>query len=286
MNSEKNISQESPLDRAIFGFLPEREHLFISVSGSGGKTSLLQLLGQFYKNLGCSVLLTTTTKVQSPLYYKWRVNRVITNAREALFCIGKKGTVTLCAEKSSNERKLQAPDLEILKKLKNKYDVVISEADGSRNLPMKIHTERDPVIPSYSDYTICVLGSWGIGHACKEVVFGYKEREINIYDGELKTGRNSVEADSDNQEKPKTGRPGIANAGTDYVFREFLQSEIVDSPQGLLKGTKKRKRLVVLNEFETLTFSQKRIYKELRFPADVIVLGGSVKENTVFERIK
>ena len=44
---------------------------FISITGGGGKTSLLKCLASYYRDKGEKVLMTTTTKFQSPLFFRW-----------------------------------------------------------------------------------------------------------------------------------------------------------------------------------------------------------------------
>ena len=52
------------------------------------------------------------------------------------------------------------------------YDLIISEADGSRGLPLKIHSSRDPVIHPLTTATVAVMGVWGIGEKAYSVAFG------------------------------------------------------------------------------------------------------------------
>ena len=44
---------------------------FISITGSGGKTSLIKGFSRFLGALGKSVLITTSVKIQSPCCYDW-----------------------------------------------------------------------------------------------------------------------------------------------------------------------------------------------------------------------
>ena len=69
-------------------------------------------------------------------------------------------------------KKWLSPRLEVLSALYGFYDVIIAEADGSRGLPLKIHTERDPVIHPLTSATVAIMGGWGIGDKIYSAVFG------------------------------------------------------------------------------------------------------------------
>ena len=84
----------------------------------------------------------------------------------------KKSESVFYAERSIDVKKWQSPRLEVLSYLTKCYDVVLIEADGSRGLPLKIHTERDPVIIKESTGVIGVLGAKALNRKAYEVVFG------------------------------------------------------------------------------------------------------------------
>lgn len=141
--------------------LISNDNRFICLTGGGGKTSLMQLIAKQYKQLGKSVLMTTTTKVQSPDVYKWDADRIITDKNTALSFTPSEPCVVLYAETFENREKLTSPDLDTLEIIKDRYDVVLCEADGSRQMPVKWHTDRDPVVPGFCTYTVSVFGAWG-----------------------------------------------------------------------------------------------------------------------------
>ena len=178
---------------------------FISITGGGGKTSLMSLLGRHFRSRGRSVLLTTTTKVMSPRLHDYGQDTIFGD-ESVLGYRPRSGEVVFYAEHSTMDmKKWIAPREEVLAALAGFYDVVIAEADGSRGLPLKVHTDRDPVINPLTDTTIAVMGLWGIGDRICSSVFG-------------------------------DGRDGD-------VGREYLQWYI-DSPEGLAKGMAGRKVFV------------------------------------------
>ncbi len=250
------------LDEALSSLFPLCGHLFVSIVGGGGKTGLMQALGRFYKSLGRSVLLTTSTRIQSPVVYSWDVDRIANSAEEAENLSSERGLMVLYAESGVSPAKMYAPFTETLRALKSCYDVVLCEADGSRGKPLKIHSERDPVVPAFSDFTICVAGAWAAGKRIEDSCFA--------------VGRLSFPASSDSGAAGSVGS-GLADAS-------FLQ-RLLDAPEGLLKRTTTGRRAVLLNGFETATLEQREVWRALRFPPDASVLCGSVRLNRLYERL-
>lgn len=154
------------------------EHAFVSICGSGGKTTLLIGLGQYFKSLGKSVLLTTTTKLRSPYVQDYKAD-FIYDSDSVLDHEAKGGQVVFYALENKESGKWTCPPLENLSVLKDHFDIVLNEADGSRCLPVKVHTQRDPVVPSFSSYTISVFGLWALGRRTTEVAFG-EERDLLV----------------------------------------------------------------------------------------------------------
>lgn len=158
-------------DWLIGKLIPEGKG-FISITGGGGKTSLMSLLGRALADIGLSVLITTTTKVASPRLHDYGADLVFED-ESILGEEAEKGKLAFYAEHSVLDmKKWIAPREEVLSALYQRYDVIISEADGSRGLPLKLHTERDPVIHPLTTAVIGVMGLWGIGDKIYSSVFG------------------------------------------------------------------------------------------------------------------
>jgi len=150
---------------------------FISVTGGGGKSSLLKLLGSCIRNR--SVLLTTTTKFQNPEFFDWGCDYCFSdNGDMETFKVEQPCRVLFANKYPKDNKKWQSPDLEFLEKISANFDITIAEADGSRRLPLKIHTQRDPVIATSNDYSITVMGIWALGSKINENVFGYQKDGI------------------------------------------------------------------------------------------------------------
>lgn len=160
------------LDR-IASFVPQGEHVFISITGGGGKSSLMKALAAFCRAEGKRILMTTSTRIQSPEFFDWGADYCFTSFSEvAVFGPERGCTVLYACSMEDDVHRLRAPSEEELLALKQRYDVTICEADGSRRLPLKIHTQRDPVIYGFSDVTIAVMGAWAFGKEAREVTFG------------------------------------------------------------------------------------------------------------------
>lgn len=146
-------------------------HNVISITGGGGKTSLLTEFGYYLRSCGYSVLLTTTTKIASPKNHDYRVDDIFCDESILSYKPQKKQSV-LYADRSIDIKKWCSPRIEVLAILADRFDVTLIEADGSRGLPIKYHTDRDPVIPDFTDSVIGIMGIWGIEKKAYEVAFG------------------------------------------------------------------------------------------------------------------
>ena len=67
----------------IASFVPQGEHVFISITGGGGKSSLMKALAAFYRAERKKVLITTSTKIQSPAFHDWGADCFFTSFSEA-----------------------------------------------------------------------------------------------------------------------------------------------------------------------------------------------------------
>ena len=144
---------------------------FVSITGGGGKTTTMIGLAKYLKSCGKRVLITTTTKVASPYVLHYGQD-LIFNKEDVLEYQPKHAEVVFYAQLSEIENKWRSPSFESLTQLYDCYDVILSEADGSRGLPIKIHTARDPQIHPLTTATISLMGVWAIGSTTTEMAFG------------------------------------------------------------------------------------------------------------------
>lgn len=133
-----------------------------AIIGGGGKTTLLQTLGEELSREH-SVLLTTTTKIMPFDDIVWA------DTLEQLEKL-KKTHLLLCGGTLIEETgKLTAPDI-LFSKLAEEFTYVLVEADGAARRPIKAHAQWEPVIPEGANQVICVVGASGFGRAIEECV--------------------------------------------------------------------------------------------------------------------
>ncbi len=138
----------------------------IAFLGGGGKTSLIQRLGTELAEQG-TVLLTALTKSGphpelNPIFLKepevldslsqWKTNPV--------FLMGSRIT----------EEKYQGIEAKDLDRVRYLADITLVENDGSRNLPLKIHTDYDPPVPSFVKTVVIVVGADTVGRRLVDIV--------------------------------------------------------------------------------------------------------------------
>lgn len=139
---------------------------FISVIGSGGKTTLLRYLSG---RLPGTVILTTSTHMfpfsgmplvdvggETSPENRRRVTGEIRSAlaRDRVVCLGK-----LLPSGKLGDPSAAVP----FEALLSEADTIIVEADGAAGRPLKAHRPWEPVIPACSTMTVCVAGASGLG---------------------------------------------------------------------------------------------------------------------------
>lgn len=118
-----------------------------AVIGGGGKTSLIERLADELSARG-SVIVTTTTHIYRPAHLPFSLRAT---GRDRILCVG-----TPCAD-----GKLTAP-AQSFEELASLADYVLTEADGSKRLPLKAHEAHEPVIPPGAQEVIAVVGASGL----------------------------------------------------------------------------------------------------------------------------
>ena len=132
----------------------------ISITGAGGKTSLMYLLGEELNK----VLLTTTTKIYKPNTNNVYINK-IPSIDGGTFVMGKKVI----------NNKIIGYDESELFDIIQKFDYTLIEADGSNEMSLKGWNDTEPVIHSFSNKTIGVLDITTLNKKISEEVFRLDE---------------------------------------------------------------------------------------------------------------
>lgn len=154
----------------------------ISITGAGGKTSLMASLALALSKKG-RVLSTTSTKIAMP---DKGFDRIFTSFREYF---DDKDSLSLClGEKVPGVDKLSSIGYENLQKIKDDFDYVLIEADGCRNLPLKFWYTYEPVIYDFSTKVIGILSVKIMGKAASpDLIYNYEGFSKNIGTGIIDT---------------------------------------------------------------------------------------------------
>ena len=135
--------------------------MMIAFVGSGGKTTLLKKMAADFRGQGKSVFVTTTTHmfIEEDTLLTDDAEKIIRALRETGYAMA------------------GVPEGEKIKALSRKTfdsvcanaDIVLVEADGSRQLPLKYPGNMEPVIPEGVDEIVVVCGLNAIGQKAKDV---------------------------------------------------------------------------------------------------------------------
>lgn len=181
----------------------------LSVVGAGGKTTLIFRLAEELKKQGLQVLIVTTTKMYVPdrFYVPWEEGRERkTEERIRLQLLREGIAVTGRIEADTCPAKFTAIPEEYQGRLSLLGDVLLAEADGSRQKPVKVPAEHEPVLFPGTELVIGVLGMKSVGQKIKDAA--HRPEEVAAF----------LQTDVEHQ-----------------ITREDLQ-KIAESPQGLKKG--------------------------------------------------
>lgn len=137
--------------------------------GSGGKTTLI---GRLFDELEGLVIRTTTTHILPPdgtlliSPNAAQVERALDlEGRVSIGCFEDAQSAALFAGKYAGKLTKSDIPVGVLSRL---ADYVLIEADGSRNLPAKAPSEREPVVVPETAMTIAVAGMTALGRPIRE----------------------------------------------------------------------------------------------------------------------
>ena len=159
MNAANLIDEPLPLLPKLASLLPRPA--LISLTGGGGKTSLMYGLGKYLLTLDgeMRVLLATTTKVAVPrdAAVELLLGAPSADALEPVFA--RRGLPL--AGCGVADGKVTGVDPAYLDRLmaSDAADYIVAEADGAKMLPFKAYESYEPVIPSSTAVQIVVVGA-------------------------------------------------------------------------------------------------------------------------------
>lgn len=145
----------------------KRGHLCVCVTGSGGKTTLIGRLARHWAQDGHRILVTTTTRMAHPANHPYDVERVWIEGKDDGRPVDTaEGSVLLAGTEAAG--KLGPLSDPVFRDLSGRSDRILIEADGARGLPLKIHSDRDPVIAPGTDVVISLMGLSAFGKPLDE----------------------------------------------------------------------------------------------------------------------
>ncbi|MFQ5639127.1 MAG: selenium cofactor biosynthesis protein YqeC [bacterium] len=135
----------------------------VSIIGGGGKSSLLLQIAKELSRKDFKVVITSTTKLQ-PMA---NIGLVLTHENnhslsEAKILLDTNGLV-LIASRYYKQETLKGLDKVRVQELRHLADVVLVEADGSRQRSLKTHKSYEPPIPPASTSVVIVSGANIVG---------------------------------------------------------------------------------------------------------------------------
>lgn len=153
-----------------------------AIIGSGGKSTLLKMLGLELMRAGGRVLLCTTTHMFPVAGVPWdgssrrlgtapwKPGALHAPGCTCETCAGmSRGSICQAGVLDPQTGKLSSP-AEPLDQLAQRFDYVLAEADGSKRLPLKAHAAWEPVIPSGTANVVWIVGASGFGKPISKVV--------------------------------------------------------------------------------------------------------------------
>ncbi len=184
------VTRRASLWEAL-GF-PLKEHMVLSFTGGGGKTSAMFALADELAGMGKHVLVTTSTHI----FYPEDRDVVLADRAETLeeFLKGREKWNSGCSGQvlvtglPAGGGKLKGMDLKEMELLPDFADVLLIEADGAKRLPLKLPRDGEPVI---LDGTYGVIGCAGldaIGGSWKEQCFRWELAE-KVFGWQLENSR-------------------------------------------------------------------------------------------------
>ncbi|HKL58808.1 MAG TPA: selenium cofactor biosynthesis protein YqeC [Sphaerochaeta sp.] len=159
---------EHLLEELALFFSPSQRCL--ALTGSGGKTTAMVHLAKHYAEKNLRVLVSTTTKLLLPKDREYGCDTYFLDDRALSYHPAQGERVFY----THVEHKAVAPPLKNLETLLGRYDVLLLEADGSRNLGLKLHTQADPVVPAFVTGTLALVAMGLEGKPFREHCFGSK----------------------------------------------------------------------------------------------------------------
>lgn len=258
----------------------------ITLTGAGGKTTLLYALSGYLSRTQ-NTLLTTTTHIVEPrdLPNAVLVTREDAAALRAAFlssrlaalgipvsglsgaagplettaaadAAGRPASTTVASPAAADGPvlKWRAPSLSFLDEIRDIPARIVCEGDGSRRLPVKVPRRGEPVLYPGTDTVIGVIGLSCLGQPASECLFGRSAPEDHAH-----TTGSVFSADMADNLQDYLG--GALRASGGRITPDIL-AQIALSGQGLRKGVTTQHYHVLFNQADCLDMAALRAMQE------------------------
>jgi probable selenium-dependent hydroxylase accessory protein YqeC len=196
----------------------------VSIIGAGGKTTFLFRLADELREMGKKILVATTTRIYMPpkdCYDYLCLDISELPKASSRFESG----VMVAGSGINSENKLLSLDEATIDKVKDYYDYILIEADGSKRKPLKGWRDNEPVVVKQTTKTIGVVDVRGVGLTANPYTihnFELFKLLTNIEDGEVVT--------TDHVSNMITGEKGLFQRG---IGKEILYFNKVEDEKDL-----------------------------------------------------
>lgn len=137
-----------------------------SVLGGGGKTTLVELLGVELAKRHSRVLVSSLTHTLGRLAHGAVSAEEVQKAGLGRFAAASNPVRVLGP--LDVEGKASGIAAQVLEELVAQAEVTVFECDGARNLPLKVHVDRDPQVPGFSTHALLLVGAEVVGSRIEE----------------------------------------------------------------------------------------------------------------------
>ncbi len=145
------------------------EPYIVSVIGSGGKTSTIELITKSLLQRGKRVLILTTTHMAHPIHHHYPFDVYIADEKEREIPTKWKLKQALLVATHSQD-KVGPVSSEVMNNLFPNYDIILIESDGARNMNLKYHRSDEPVVIDKTHLVLKVVGIASLHHnVCEQV---------------------------------------------------------------------------------------------------------------------
>lgn len=243
------------LDHELSRYVRDRR-MCVAVTGSGGKTTSIERLGRRWARQGLSVLVCTTTHLAHPSVHHYDVDQIYLCEDGVEPQLAAASHTVVLAGVEAGEKLASLPE-RVFANLAERFDRILVESDGARGLPLKIHTERDPVVLPTTDVVLAVAGLAAYGKPLDERICLFPERMR------------------------------MATSWEGSVVDASLYRRLLEHPDGLLKGCADIPTMVLLNQGDLLDGDRRDVVAHAMCACDVhapytLVVGSWHHDRTYF----